>query len=249
MTALGHRIYGLGAVALGLVGLAFGDFAAVWQPVPDGLPGRAAMAYGVAVALLLAGLAVNWRGTAKAGAGVLTFLFILCVVLLHIPRIVAHPLAFVGWSGAAEQLALAAAGLILFASATGTGRAQAAQLSKFGQIIFGVCLLVFGAAHFVYLDFTAAMVPKSLPPGQLFWAAATGGAHIAAGLAILSGILARVAAILATAMFAAFSLLVHIPALLTDIHSHLNWAANAVNLTLVGAAWVVADSIGKRRQR
>lgn len=246
MSALGYRVYGLGAVALGLVGLAFGDFASVWQPVPAGLPGRTAMAYAVAALFLAAGLAVNWRGTVKAGAALLTILFTLCAVLLHLPRIVGHPGVFVTWSGAAEQLALVAAGLMLLA---GTGRGRSAGLSRIGQTLFGICLLVFGAAHFVYLTETAAMVPKYLPPGQRAWAAATGIAHIAAGLAILSGILARAAAVLVTAMFAAFSLLVHIPAQIADPRSHLMWAANAVNLALVGAAWVVADSVGNRRRR
>jgi uncharacterized membrane protein YphA (DoxX/SURF4 family) len=246
VSALGYRVYGLGAVALGLVGLAFGDFASVWQPVPAGLPSRTEIAYAVAVLFLLAGLAINWRGTAKAGAALLTVLYIVCVVLLHLPRIVGHPGVFVTWSGAAEQLALVAAGLILLA---GTGRARSTGLARIGQTLFGICLLVFGAAHFVYLAETAAMVPANLPPGQRAWAVATGIAHIAAGLAILSGILARPAAVLATVMFAAFSLLVHIPALIADPRSHLLWAANAINLALIGAAWVVADNVGNRRRR
>ena len=44
------------------------------------------------------------------------------------------------------------------------------------------------------------MLPQWLPPTQEFWAYATGVAHIAAGLAILTGVQARPAAILLTAM-------------------------------------------------
>ena len=46
-------------VALGLVGLAFGDFASVWQPVPKDVPERTALAYLVAALLLALGFAVN----------------------------------------------------------------------------------------------------------------------------------------------------------------------------------------------
>ena len=53
MNNLGRRAYGLGAIALGLVGLAFGDFALVWQPVPPGVPDRVFLAYAVAAALAL----------------------------------------------------------------------------------------------------------------------------------------------------------------------------------------------------
>jgi hypothetical protein len=37
--------------------------------------------------------------------------------------------------------------------------------------------------------------------------------------------------------------LVHVPMLLTNPASYVNWTENALNLALVGAAWVVADSL------
>ena len=60
------RIFGFAAVAFGLVGLVWGDFAAVWQPVAKTVPGRTALAYAVAAALLLAGLAMQHRRGAAA---------------------------------------------------------------------------------------------------------------------------------------------------------------------------------------
>jgi uncharacterized membrane protein YphA (DoxX/SURF4 family) len=102
--------------------------------------------------------------------------------------------------------------------------------------------------HFRYPVETAAMVPKYLPFGQTFWAYATGAFHIAAGLAILSGIRARLAAGLLTAMFAGFAVLVHAPILLADTSSHMGWTMNAINLALMGAAWIVADTLAERRQ-
>ena len=76
----------------------------------------------------------------------------------------------------------------------------------------------------------------------MLWAYATGVGHIAAGVAILTGVHARLAAIVLTAMFASFTPLVHVPMLLADPSSHRIWSENAVNLALIGAAWVVADS-------
>lgn len=92
------------------------------------------------------------------------------------------------------------------------------------------------------------MVPKWIPPGALFWAYATGAAHVAAGLAILSGIQARLAARLLTAMFVVFAVLVHAPLVIADPGSHLNWVMNAMNLALTGAAWVVADGLARREK-
>jgi len=48
-----------------------------------------------------------------------------------------------------------------------------------------------------------------------------------------------------TAMLASFALLVHEPMLLADHTSHGNWTESAVNLAVIGAAWVVADSLGQ----
>jgi hypothetical protein len=59
---------------------------------------------------------------------------------------------------------------------------------------------------------------------------------------------ARLAAILLTAMFASFTVLVHGPLLLADPSSHMIWSENAVNLAVMGAAWVVADSLARPRR-
>ena len=243
------RIYGLAAVALGLVGLVWGDFAAVWQPVPKGLPGRTALAYAVAAALSMTGLAIQWRPSAGLGALALTALYALGVIFLHVPRVIAHPSVFVSWSGAAEQLAIVAGGLVAYAYCTQLEAVNPERLSKIGRLLFGACLIVFGLAHLFYLAPTAELVPKWLPPGQTFWAYATAAGHFAAGIAVLSGILARTAAMLLTAMFVVFGILVHAPTLFIDPHNHFNWAANAINFALIGSAWVIAASIADGKSK
>jgi uncharacterized membrane protein YphA (DoxX/SURF4 family) len=90
---------------------------------------------------------------------------------------------------------------------------------------------------------TASLVPKWLPPTQEFWGYATGVGFVAAGLAILTRVQARLAAILMTAMLVSFGLLANGPVLLADHVSHWNWTESAVNLAVTGAAWVIADSL------
>jgi uncharacterized membrane protein YphA (DoxX/SURF4 family) len=239
------RVYGLAAVAFGLVGLFWGDFAAVWQPVPATVPGRTTLAYMVAAVLLLGGISVFWQRSAALGALTLTILYSLGVVLLHVPQVIAHPTVFVTWSGTAEQLALVAGGLMTYAfcSAWPAATAAGARIVLCSRVIFGVCLILFALAHLFYLKPTADLVPAWLPPNQIFWAYATAAGHFLAGAAILSGIAARLAARLLTFMFVVFGVLVHAPALLNDPHSHFNWAANAMNFALIASAWVMAASI------
>jgi uncharacterized membrane protein YphA (DoxX/SURF4 family) len=242
------RIYGFAAVAFGLVGLVWGDFAAVWQPVPKSVPGRTALAYAVAAILLLSGLAMQWRRSAAAGALTLTILYGLGVILLHVPQVLAQPSVFVTWSGAAEQLALVAGGLLSYAfcKAPPATAANSARIVRSGRVLFGVCLILFALAHLFYLKPTAGLVPAWLPPNQVFWAYATAAGHFLAGIAILSGIAARPAAALLTGMFVVFGVLVHAPTLINDPHTHFNWAANAMNFALIASAWVIAASFARR---
>ena len=245
--AFGWRVYGLGIMALGVVCLALGDFHP-GQPVPKDFPGRTVLAYGVAAFMLVAGAAVEWRRTLPWAAAAITAYFAFVVVILMNGRVwLAHYAEFLPYESLAIQLAITAGGLIVYASSAKIDAARAARLTRVGQIAFGLCLLVFGTAHFVYMSLTAPLVPKWLPPSQEFWAYATGIAHIAAGVAILTGVQARLAAILLTIMFASFSVLVHIPMALAT-PSNWVWNENAVNIALIGAAWVVADSLARSRR-
>ncbi|MDR3387908.1 MAG: DoxX family protein [Rudaea sp.] len=243
----GWRVYGLGVMAMAMVCLAWGDFDP-GQPVPKDFPDRTALAYAAAAFMLVAGAAVQWRRTAAWGAAALTAYYALIVVIMMNGRVVlAHYAEFGTYSGIAEQLAIAAGGLIVYAASTRIDAASAERLTRLGQLVFGVCALLFGGAHFFYMNLTAPLVPKWLPPTQEFWAYATGLGHIAAGVAILTGVCTRLAAILLTAMYVSFTLLVHAPMLLADPSNHWIWSENVLNLALIGVAWVVTDSLVRPR--
>jgi uncharacterized membrane protein YphA (DoxX/SURF4 family) len=247
--AVDRCVYGLGIMALAMVCLVWGDFDP-GQPVPKGFPDRTALAYAVAAFMLVAGAAVEWRRTAAWGAAALTAYYALIVVILMNGRLALTQYAEFGtYSGAAEQLAIAAGGLIIYAANARIDATLAARLTRLGQLAFGVCALLFGGAHFFYMNLTAPLVPQWLPPSQAFWAYATGLGHIAAGLAILTGVRARLAAILLTVMYASFTPLVHLPMLLAHPSSHWIWSENALNLALTGVAWVVADSLLRPKRR
>jgi uncharacterized membrane protein len=241
----GWRVYGLGVMALGMVCLTWGNFDS-GQPVPKDFPARTALAYTAAAFMLLAGAAVEWRRTVAWGAAALTTYYILVVVILLNGRVLlSHYTEFGVYSGTAEQLAIASGGLIVYAAGADIDAVLAARLTRLGQLAFGVCALLFGGAHFFYMHLTVPLVPRWLPPTQEFWAYATGIGHIAAGIAILTSVQARLGAILLTVMFASFTPLVHVPILLADHSSYFNWTENALNVALTGVAWVVADSLAR----
>lgn len=244
MFGYGRHVFGAAAIALGIIGLVSGDFAAVWQPVPEELPHYRDLAYGAAAIEVLAGLLLQARRTAPAGALLLAVLFS-AFAYYWARRIVGFPELFATWSGFAEQLALVIAALGALALSFAQSPAGRAVLTA-ARLVFGLCLVAFGVAHFLYAKETAAMVPDWMPPGREEWALVTGALHVMAGLAFVSNVAALVAAQLVTAMFVGFGLFVWAPQILAHPESHLTWAGNAINLAFVGAAWVMTDAIAAR---
>ena len=236
----GSRVFGLGIIASGVVALLLGDFLP-GQVAPKGLPARVAFAYAAGVVMVGAGVGLEIRRTAQM-ATVALIIFFALVILANLDVLTRHLSDYGAYSGLAEQLALAIAALMIFAQKAELAPAPRKRLIRSCQQVFGVCVLLFGGAHFVYLNLTTPLVPAWLPPSRAFWAYATGAAQIVAAVAILTRVHERLAATLLTVMYAAFTPLVHLPMLVAAPTNHFVWSENALNLALTGAAWVVADS-------
>jgi uncharacterized membrane protein len=243
---LGWRVFGFGIIALAAVNLFWGNFDS-GQPVPKWFPERTALAYVTAVFLLVAGIGIGWRKTVTWAAAALIAYYGLVVLVLMNGRVIFKNYAVYGaYFGVAEPVAIAAGALIVYAATADMDAARAARLTRAAQLAFGVCAVFFGGAHFVYMSLTAPLVPTWLPPSQEFWGYATGVFQIAGGIAILTGIRARLAAILLTVMYASFTPLVHLPTLFTGHTTQFVWTENAVNIILTGVAWIVAGSLRRR---
>lgn len=226
---------GLGAVGLGVLGLISRDFAFQWQPVPMGWPAREALALLSGAVLLLGGVAVIARRTSVFGAAVLALWFGLFAIGLHLPLVIGAP-GVAPLLGLAEQGAIAlGAALLLAVRAPGRLPERSVPVMR---VLFGLCAIEFGTAHFVYADFTAAMVPGWIP-GHLFWAYVTGACHFAAGVAILAGVRVRLAAGLLAVMCWGFAVLLHLPRVVGDPGSRMEWTMLFVALSIGGAASVV----------
>lgn len=245
---LGPRIYGIAAVATAILALLWGAFVQPWQPLPDMLPAQTPVTYALAALFLVAGMALQWRRSARSAAVALALLNAAFVIGWAF-RVAAMPAILGTWLGVAEQGAIVLGAVACFTLASEEADTRTVSIARVVRIAFGFCCLVFGAAHFVYVKETADMVPGWLPPTAVFWAYATGAGHVLAGLALVSGIRALLAARLLTAMFIGFGLLVWLPKLVAAPETQFAWGGNIVNLALTAAAWTIADSIARLSHR
>ena len=243
----GLYVYGISAVALGVVGLVWSDFATNWQRVAADVPHRLALARITAIYEIAAGFAVLYRRRARAGMLLLSALYLVFAVLWAV-HVAAVPTVYDNWGNLFEELSLVTAGLAAFAWLAPEGSAWRAR--ALGIIrLYGICVISFGLDHLFYLSGAASFVPRWIPPGQRFWILATAVCFLLAAAAILSGFLAVVATRLLAVMIMGFEILVWLPRLFSAPHDHFNWAGNAMALALASAAWVIADVTSEMRKR
>lgn len=244
-------VYALATIATGAIDIAWGAFAAGYEPLQafgDNIPGRQIMAYIAGVCLVIAGAAILWKRTARACAIVLGILYGIFTIF-WLPRLYIaphflgqHPAVYIGvLDGVGQQIILATAAAIVYALYSPPNSRLQARTTAVARWIFGLSAVEFGLAHLTGIPTVAPLVPKWLPPGQTFWVVLTGVAFVLAGVAILVRVLDVLAARLLALMLLVFSALVLGPQIPVFPHSKDAWDANAFNIAAVAAMWIFAE--------
>jgi uncharacterized membrane protein YphA (DoxX/SURF4 family) len=217
-------------LASGLITLAWHDYNGWHQP--------RYLVDAAAAAQIFGGAAIQFPWSTKAGALVLGAVF-LVFALLCVPQIVAAPQIYNSWGNFFEQFSLVTGAAIVYARLAWAWAPE--TLHRIGRILLGICVASFTISQAMYLDFTATLVPKWIPPSQMFWAVTTTVAFALAAVALLTNRMALLATRLLTMMLVIFGLIVWIPLLLSGPHSHTNWSETAETFAIAGAAWILAD--------
>jgi uncharacterized membrane protein YphA (DoxX/SURF4 family) len=247
MSGSSRVLYAVILMAVGVLGFFKGDFTALWDAVPKGFPARAALAYLCAGVSVVCGAGLLWRGATAPAARMLLGILLSWALIFKLPQIIRTPMVEVVWESCAETAVIAAGAWVLYAGAAAdsdrrrrnfvTGEAG----RRMARVLYGLALIPLGLAHFAYINETAALVPGWLP-SHTAWAGFTGCTYVAAGLALLTGVLARPAAALSALQMGMFTLLVWVPAVAAGASSAYQWSEMLVSSALTASAWVVAES-------
>jgi hypothetical protein len=238
---LGRHVYGFAAVMFGALIFVWRDVNAWRQILPLGkVPHPEIFLYIAAAIELFGGLAIQWATTRRVGAFSLGSIFFI-FALLSVPPIVSKPLIYNSWGNFFEQFSLVSGALVLFGAPAPNNHEGAPRLARIGYNSFGVCVISFALEQLTYLSATASLVPKWIPPGQMFWAVATTIAFALAAIAIIFGHAVLLASRLLTVMLIGFGLLVWLPIVISHPHQLFNWTETAETLAIAGTAWIVTD--------
>jgi uncharacterized membrane protein YphA (DoxX/SURF4 family) len=236
----GRHVYGLAAIGFGICSL-------IWHQASGlaGMPHRDVLSYPIALIEIPGGAAMLWPRTVRYGAvAVGTVYAVFAVVALT--YIVRKPAIYNNWGNFFEQLSLATGAVILYSWFTAMTPERAARLAKIGYYVFAVCVVSFALEQWAYLAATASLVPKWIPPSPRFWAIATTVFFGLAAVALLTGLMAKLAARLTTAMLLGFAVLSWGPLLRASPHDFFNWSETSETIAIAGCAWIVATYVTRR---
>jgi len=228
---------------------AIGKYQGGLPPMPPWAQGGSFGAYLVGLLLLATAGAILLNRQARLLSLITGAWFVLCFFFFHLQH------ASSVWSNgndrtrALETLCIGVGALALAALSPVEGFAAMSadanrKLILASRIIFGVSMIVFGWQHFMYAQFLVTIVQKWLP-WHAFWIYFTGTSMMAAGAAIATGILARVAGVSLGIMFSLFFLTLHLPRVLGAIHNQDEITSMFVALAFGGISLIFAASAEK----
>jgi uncharacterized membrane protein len=255
---VGVWFYGLGTVLAGILDIAWGAFDASHQPIqPLGknFPGQHILAYVAGVWLVVAGLAILWRRSARIGAAASAIAYLIFAAF-WLPRYSAGIHAY-GWRvavfvgvtfGLAQQLMLVAPAAIVYAFPASPDSPLQKRAAIAARWMLGLPPVIFGLFHLTSIRVFASFVPHWMSFGN-FWAVLTGIAFLLAGSAICLGIMDVLAARLLALMLLLFEGFVEIPPIFIRPHNQATWGAAVYNVAAIGACWIFAEFLASRADR
>jgi uncharacterized membrane protein len=241
------------AIPLGIFGtFHFTNAAEVAPVVPSWMPLHMFWVYLVGIALIAAALSIILEKYERLAATLLGCMFLLFVVLIHIPNIVATHGDRVFLAVGLRDIAFSGGAFALAGSLSKPAHSDGAPwLVTLARFFVAIPASVFGVEDFLHPTIAPGVpLDKITPtwiPGHLFWAYFSGAVLVVTGACILVNLKARLAATYLGIMVLLVCLFLYLPivvAIPLDIDNGLNYFVDT--LLFSGAALVLADAIRER---
>jgi len=232
-------IFTVAIAAMGVLMIVRPDLPSVLVPLPASLSGTSVLVVLSGIWFIASAVAV--LAGRRDGPGALSMAGLLTLgSVLHIGPVLMNP-GTPAWAIAFETVVLAAAAWTL----AGLLTRMPERVGVAARWAFSASLIAFGLFHFLYHAYIENAVPAWIP-GHAFWTYGIGGAFIAAGLAVWTGIQARLAATLLTIMFGSWVFIVHTPRVAASWSNANEWSSLLIALACCGASWIVRESLAPR---
>jgi uncharacterized membrane protein YphA (DoxX/SURF4 family) len=232
LVAVGRVLYAAPLAAFGAEHLVLGRV--IIGAVPVWMPGRLFWVYFVGVALIAAALSLVLWIRVRLTATLLAIMFLLFVLMIHVPNAVAQMHDRIIWNVAMRDLSFGAGALALAGSLGSELRERGNNVLVWvGRVIVAVVLMVYGVELILYPQFAPGVpLAKLTPPwvpGPHVWALLTGLVCIGGGVAILIRRYCRDGAAAVGLVMTLLTLFLYVPILLM---------ASGVPTVLEGANYV-----------
>ncbi|HEY2848486.1 MAG TPA: hypothetical protein VGI97_01315 [Gemmatimonadaceae bacterium] len=242
----GQIAFAVVMIGIGILGLVRGRFTPTWAGVPPKFPARDALVYLTALISLAAGIGLLVPRAAANTSRALLGAFTAWMLVFKMPAVFSTPADSGAWWAVGDTAVMMGAAWVLYVWFAGEHDRFGAGPGglRIARALYGIGLIPFGVAHFTFLDHTVSMVPGWLP-WHLMWADFFGITFIAAGVAAVTGVWARLAVALSAVQLGLFTLLVWGPVVVSGRATASDWAETVSSVVLTVAAWVVAESYGR----
>jgi uncharacterized membrane protein len=238
-----RAFYAIALIAFGIQHFLFGDFIAGRAPAwPEGLPGQLLFAYATGLLLIISGLAVVANKKARLTMAVSGITILVWAALRNIYGLAINPEYGGLLTNNFKALTIGSGAFIV--ADTFSKDDNSSSLDKListmalaGKYLIALFLFTAGVQHFLFAEFVKFLVPEWIP-GAFFWTYFSAVALIAAGLGMITGVKAALAAQLASWMVFAWVLLLHIPRAIVNANQN-EWTAVFEALAVSGLLFLI----------
>jgi uncharacterized membrane protein len=226
--------------------------ARMMQPmVPAWMPARLFWVYFVGCAWIAGATSLVARKCVRLSATLMGVLFLLIVLMIHLPGAIAHPGNRLGWNFVLRETAFAGGVWALAGSQSRNSEAGKRNwMILFGRLGVAIAVIYFGLEQVLHPEFAPGVPDVKLTPAWVplhaLWGYPAGAFMLVAGAALLVNKRPRTAAVSIAGLMMLITVFLHLPILaLTRDPSQMTEAINYVFDTLLfaGTALLLAEAL------